>query len=62
MYRSRGSENVLNVLYIIPAYKCTRLHIAWLHTCTVHVDGRVIMCYYCYIYNFKDLHLYLHVT
>ena len=46
----RGSENVLSVLYIIPAYTCTRLHIAWSHTkCTVHVDGRVIMCYYCYI-------------
>ena len=45
-----GSENVLNVLYIIPAYTCTRLHIhiAWSH-CTVHVDGRVIMCCYCYI-------------
>ena len=46
----RGSENVLNVLYIIPAYTCTRLHIAWsLTNCTVHVDGRAIMCCYCYI-------------
>ena len=55
----RGSENILNVLYITPAY--TRLHIAWSHTCMVHVDRRVIMCYYCFN-NFEDLHLYLHVT